>query len=59
VRLGKLYMPISGREGSAVWIPQDLADVVDWSLDAILLHFFLAFYHDDDAGDPVGCRHVW
>jgi hypothetical protein len=37
---------------------QDLADIVDWSLYAVLLRFFLAFYHDDDADDPVGCRHV-
>jgi hypothetical protein len=37
---------------------QDLADIVDWSLDAVLLRFFLAFYHDDDADDLVGCCHV-
>jgi hypothetical protein len=37
---------------------QDLADIVDWSLYVVLLRFFLAFYHDDNADDPVGCRHV-
>jgi hypothetical protein len=37
---------------------QDLTDIVDWSLYAVLLRFFLAIYHDDDADDPVGCRHV-
>jgi hypothetical protein len=37
---------------------QDLTNVVDWSLYTILLHFFLAFHHDDDADDPVGCHHV-
>jgi hypothetical protein len=37
---------------------QDLANIVDWSLYAILLRFFLTFYHDDDADNPVGCHHV-
>jgi hypothetical protein len=37
---------------------QDLANIVDWSLHAVLLRFFLAFHHDDDADDPLGCYHV-
>jgi hypothetical protein len=37
---------------------QDLAKIVDWSLYVVLLRFFLAFYHNDDADDPVSCSHV-
>jgi hypothetical protein len=37
---------------------QDLADIVDWLLYAILLRFILAFYHNDNADDPVGSHHV-
>jgi hypothetical protein len=37
---------------------QDLVDIVDWSLYAVLLCYFLSFYHNDDANDPIGYRHV-
>jgi len=37
---------------------QDFADVVDRSLDSILVRFFLSFHHDDDVDDSVGCRQV-
>jgi hypothetical protein len=37
---------------------QDLADKVDWPLYTVVLRFFLAFHHNDDADDPIGCRHV-
>jgi hypothetical protein len=33
---------------------QDLADVVDWSLDFVLVSFFLSLHHDDETDDLAG-----
>ena len=51
------------RQLLVVWITllgfrQDLANIVDGSLDAMLVSFFLPLYHDDDADNSVGCCQV-